>query len=91
MNETENETESRINETENNQIDESGSTNEGCFNLIRKEPQENKKSPNCLTKNNLQELVALYNNWKELENDKIRDVIKKLSSTISELKDSQEP
>ena len=91
MNETENETESRINETENNQIDESGSTNEGRLNLIRKEPQENQKSPNCLTKNNLQELVALYNNWKELENDKIRDVINKLSSTISELKDSQEP
>ena len=91
MNETENETESRINETENTQTDESESTNEDPFNLIRKEPQKNKKSPNCLTKNNLQELVALYNNWEELENDKIRDVIKKLSSTISELKDSQEP
>ena len=45
MNETENETESRINETENNQIDESGSTNEGRFNLIRKEPQEKKNLP----------------------------------------------
>ena len=76
---------------QNNQIDESESTNEGPFNPIRKEPQENKKFPNCLTKNNLQQLVALYNNWKELENGKIWDVTKKLSSTISELKDSQEP
>ena len=90
MNETENETESRINETENTQADESESTNEDPFNLIRKEPKKNKKSPNCLTKNNLQELVALYNNWEVLQNDKIRDFIKKLSSTISELKDSQE-
>ena len=56
MNETENKTESRMNETENNQIDESESTNEGPFSITRKEPDENKKSPNCLTKN-LQELI----------------------------------
>ena len=56
MNETENKTESRMNETENNQIDESESTNEGPFSITRKEPNENKNSPNCLTKN-LQELI----------------------------------
>ena len=56
MNETENKTESRMNETENNQIVESESTNEGPFSITRKEPDENKKSPNCLTKN-LQELI----------------------------------
>ena len=56
MNEIENKTESRMNETENNQIDESESTNEGPFSITRKEPNENKNSPNCLTKN-LQELI----------------------------------
>ena len=58
MNETENKTESRMNETENNQIDESESTNEGLFSITRKESHENKKYPNCLTKN-LQELISI--------------------------------
>ena len=85
INETKNETESRMNETENNQREESESTNEGPFNLVREESQESKKCPNCLTKSDLQELEVLYNNPEELENDKIPDVIEKLSSTISEL------
>ena len=58
MNETDNKTESRMNETENNQIDESESTNEGLFSITRKEPHENKKYLNCLTKN-LQELISI--------------------------------
>ena len=74
-----------MNETENNQREESESTNEGPFNLVREESQESKKCPNCLTKSDLQELEVLYNNPEELENDKIPDVIEKLSSTISEL------
>ena len=88
MNETKNEAESRMNETENNQREENESSNEGRFSLIRKESQESNKSPNCLTKSDLQELETFYNNSEELENDKIPDVIEKLSSTISELKDS---
>ena len=69
---------SRMNETENNQIEESESTNECPFNLIWEEFQESKKSPNCLTNSDLQELEVLYNNLEELENDKIQEVIEKL-------------
>ena len=67
-----------MNETENNQIEESESTNECPFNLIWKEFQESKKFPNCLTNSDLQELEVLYNNLEELENDKIQEVIEKL-------------
>ena len=67
-----------MNETENNQIEESESTNECPFNLIGEEFQESKKSPNCLTNSDLQELEVLYNNLEELENDKIQEVIEKL-------------
>ena len=42
----------------------------------------------CLTKSNLQDLEASYKNSEELNNDRIPDVIEKLSSTISKLKDS---
>ena len=55
---------------------------------MREESHENKKFPNCLTKSDLQELEALYKNLEELDNDRIPDVIEKLSSTISKLKDS---
>ena len=55
---------------------------------MREESHENKKFPNCLTKSDLQELEALYKNSGELDNDRIPDVIEKLSSTISKLKDS---
>ena len=58
MNETENQAENRMNETENNQTKESEYTNEGPFNLIKEESQE--KSPNCLTKSDLQEVRK---NW----------------------------
>ena len=42
----------------------------------------------CLTKSNLQDLEASYKNSEELNNNRILDVIEKLSSTISKLKDS---
>ena len=42
----------------------------------------------CLTRTDLQQLEALYKNSEELDNDRIPDVIEKLSSTISKLKDS---
>ena len=88
MNEIENGTESRMNETENNQMEESESINHVLFNLTREETQESKKSPKCLTKSDLPEVEALHNNSEELENDKIPGIIDKLSSAISELKDS---
>ena len=50
MNKTENEAEHIMNETENNHTEESESTGEFHFNLIREKSQENEKSPNCLTK-----------------------------------------
>ena len=53
--------------------------------LISLEKNPRKAKQNCLTKSDLQELEVLYNNPEELENDKIPDVIEKLSSTISEL------
>ena len=59
-----------------------------AFNPMREESHESKKSPNCLTKSDLQELEVLYKNSEELDNDKIPDVIKKLSSTTCKLKDS---
>ena len=70
---------------ENNQIEENESANEGPFNLIREESQESREFPNCLIKSDLQELEGLYNNSEKLENDRIPNVIEKLSSTISEL------
>ena len=62
MNKTENEVESRMNETKNSQTEESESTNEYPFNLIRQESQESEKSPNCLTKSDLQK-IQTQNNW----------------------------
>ena len=62
MNETENEAESKMNETENSKTEESKSTNEYPFNLIREESQESEKSPNCLTKTDLQQIQA-EKNW----------------------------
>ena len=69
---------------QNNQIEESESTNECPFNPIWEEFQESKKSPNCLTNSDLQELEVLYNNLEELENDKIQDVIEKLRGKSKE-------
>ena len=45
MNKTENEAEDRMNETENWQIEESESTDEFRFNLIKEKCQESEKSP----------------------------------------------
>ena len=45
MNKTENEGENRTNETENSQTEESESTDEFPFNLIREKSQESKKFP----------------------------------------------
>ena len=49
MSKAENETENRMNETENCQAEESKSTDELSFDLIKEKIQEGKKSPNCLT------------------------------------------
>ena len=62
MNKTGNEAEIRMNETAHNQTDESESTDEFPFNLIREKSQENEKSPNCLTKSDLQKIQA-QKNW----------------------------
>ena len=50
INKTENEADNRMNKTENSQTEESESTGEFPFNLIREKSQESEKSPNCLTK-----------------------------------------
>ena len=50
------------------------------------ENRMNEKSPNCLTKSDLQEVEALYNNSEKLRNDRITDVIIERSATISVLK-----
>ena len=47
-----------MNETENSQTEESESTDEFPFNLIREKFQESKKSPNCLTKSDLHKIQA---------------------------------
>ena len=83
MNKTENEAVKRMNETANSQTEESESTNECPINLIREESQEREKSPNCLTKRDLQKIHA-QKNW----GMRILDVIVKLSFTIYEFKDS---
>ena len=61
MNKTGNEAEIRMNETANSQTEESESTDEFPFNLIREKSQENEKSPNCLTKTDLQKIQAPKN------------------------------
>ena len=61
MNKTGNEAEIRMNETANSQTEESESTDEFPFNLIREKSQENEKSPNCLTKTDLQNIQAQKN------------------------------
>ena len=61
MNKTRNEAEIRMNETANSQTEESESTDEFPFNLIREKSQENEKSPNCLTKTDLQNIQAQKN------------------------------
>ena len=53
MNKTENEAGNRMNETGNSQIEESESTDEFPFNIMREKSQESEKSPNCLTKSDL--------------------------------------
>ena len=55
---------------------------------MREESHKSKKFLNCLTNSDLQKLEVLYKNSGELDNDRIPDVIEKLSSTISKLKDS---
>ena len=62
MNKTENEAEDRTNETENSQTEESESTDEFPFNLIKGKSQESEKSPNCLTKSDLQKIQS-QKNW----------------------------
>ena len=54
MNKIENEAENRINKTENGQTEESESTDESPFNLIKEKSQESEKSYTCLTKSDLQ-------------------------------------
>ena len=61
INKTKNEAENKMNETENSQTEESKSTNEYPFNLIREESQESEKSPNCLTKSDIQQMQAQKN------------------------------
>ena len=61
MNKTGNEAEIRMNETANSQTEESESIDEFPFNLIREKSQENEKSPNCLTKTDLQNIQAQKN------------------------------
>ena len=61
MNKTGNEAEIGMNETANSQTEESESTDEFPFNLIREKSQENEKSPNCLTKTDLQNIQAQKN------------------------------
>ena len=58
MNKTENEAVKRMNETEKSQTEESEWINECPINLIREESQEREKSPNCLTKRDLQKIHA---------------------------------
>ena len=58
MNKTKNEAENRMNETENSQTDESESTDELLFNIIREKSRESRKSLNCLTKSDLQKTQA---------------------------------
>ena len=62
MNKTDKEAEDRTNETENSQSEESESTDEFPFNLIKGKSQESKKSPNCLTKSDLQKIQS-QKNW----------------------------
>ena len=61
-NKSENEAEDRMIETENSQTEESESTDEFPFNLIKEKSQESEKSPNCLTKSDLQKIQA-QKNW----------------------------
>ena len=84
MNKTENKVENRMNETENSQTEVSESTNKYPFNLRREESQESEKSPNCLTKIDLQK-IQTQKNWGKRESQKSS---KKLSFTIYELRNS---
>ena len=61
-NKSENEAEDRMIETEDSQTEESESTDEFPFNLIKEKSQESEKSPNCLTKSDLQKIQA-QKNW----------------------------
>ena len=61
-NKSENEAEDRMIETENSQTEESESTDEFPFNLIKGKSQESEKSPNCLTKSDLQKIQS-QKNW----------------------------
>ena len=61
MNKTKNEAEKRMNETENSQAEESESTDEFPFNLMREKSQESEKSPNCLI-SDLQ-MIQAQKNW----------------------------
>ena len=66
MNKKENEAENRMSETDNSQTEESKSTDELPFNLMRKKSQESEKSPNCRTKSDLQKMQA-QKNWRMTE------------------------
>ena len=62
MNKTENEAENRMNERENSQTEVSELTDEFPINLIREKSQESEKTPNCLTKSDLQK-IQTQKNW----------------------------
>ena len=79
-NKTENEAENRMNETENSQTEESEPTYEFPFNLIRKSPRKAK-----INKLSNKEWSTKDTGSKELGNEKIPDVNKKLSFTIFQL------
>ena len=51
-----------MNETDNSQTEESKSTDEFPFNLMREKSQESEKSPYCQTKSDLQKMQA-QKNW----------------------------
>ena len=84
MNKTEKEAENRMNETKNSQTEESESTDELPFNLIREKSHESEKFSQLSNK----EWSTKDTGSKELGNERIRDVNEKLSFTTFELKDS---
>ena len=51
-----------MNQTENGHTEESESTDEFPFSLIREKSQESEKSPTCLTRSDLQK-VQVQKNW----------------------------
>ena len=62
VNKSENEAEDRMIETENSKTEESESTDEFPFNLIKEKSQESEKSLNCPRKSDLQKIQA-QKNW----------------------------